>query len=52
MVSLLSQKKNVIIARTFSKIMGMAGLRVGYAVARPEFLDKIQKNTRGMAKIS
>jgi histidinol-phosphate aminotransferase len=52
MVSLLSQKKNVIIARTFSKIMGMAGLRVGYAVAQPEFLDKIQKITRGGMGIS
>jgi bifunctional pyridoxal-dependent enzyme with beta-cystathionase and maltose regulon repressor activities len=26
MVSLLTQKKNVIVARTFSKIMGMAGI--------------------------
>lgn len=52
MVSLLAQKKNVIIARTFSKIMGMAGLRVGYAVAQTEFLDKIQKITRGGMGIS
>ena len=52
MVSLLAKKKNVIIARTFSKIMGMAGLRVGYAVAQPEFLDKIQKITRGGMGIS
>lgn len=47
MVSLLSQKKNVIIARTFSKIMGMAGLRVGYVAALPSTLDQIQKITRG-----
>jgi histidinol-phosphate aminotransferase len=52
MVSLLAQKKNVIITRTFSKIMGMAGLRVGYAVALPEMLDKIQKITRGGMGIS
>lgn len=52
MVSLLSKNKNVIIARTFSKIMGMAGLRVGYAVATPAFLDKIQKITRGGMGIS
>jgi histidinol-phosphate aminotransferase len=32
--------------------MGMAGLRVGYAVAQPEFLDKIQKITRGGMGIS
>jgi histidinol-phosphate aminotransferase len=47
MISLLSQKKNVIIARTFSKIMGMAGLRFGYMVAQPSFLKDINKITRG-----
>jgi histidinol-phosphate aminotransferase len=52
MVSLLSKKKNVIITRTFSKIMGMAGLRVGYAVALPETLNKIQNGTRGGMGIS
>jgi histidinol-phosphate aminotransferase len=47
MISLLSQKKNVIVARTFSKIMGMAGLRFGYMVALPSFLKDINKITRG-----
>jgi histidinol-phosphate aminotransferase len=47
MISLLSQKKNVIVARTFSKIMGMAGLRFGYMVALPSFLKEINKITRG-----
>ena len=47
MISLLQKKKNVIIARTFSKIMGMAGLRIGYIAALPSFLDKIQEITRG-----
>jgi histidinol-phosphate aminotransferase len=47
MVSLIGQGKNVIIARTFSKIHGMAGLRVGYIVALPATLDKLQKITRG-----
>jgi histidinol-phosphate aminotransferase len=36
------QGKNVIVARTFSKIYGMAGLRVGFAAARPEYIEKIQ----------
>jgi histidinol-phosphate aminotransferase len=31
----------VIIARTFSKIYGMAGMRLGYAVAAPATIDKI-----------
>jgi len=47
MVSLVNEGKDVIIARTFSKIHGMAGLRVGYIVAQEATLEKIQKITRG-----
>jgi len=47
MVSLLKNKKNIIVARTFSKIMGMAGLRVGYVAALPETLESIKKITKG-----
>lgn len=47
MVPLIKEGKNVIVARTFSKIHGMAGLRVGYAVALPETLENVYKITRG-----
>jgi histidinol-phosphate aminotransferase len=30
------ENPNVVVARTFSKVYGMAGLRLGYAVAHPE----------------
>lgn len=33
--------KNVIITRTFSKIYGMAGLRVGFGCARPDLIQKM-----------
>jgi histidinol-phosphate aminotransferase len=33
--------KDVVVLRTFSKTYGMAGLRCGFAIARPELLDKI-----------
>lgn len=33
---------NLIVARTFSKIYGMAGLRCGYALARPETLERLR----------
>ncbi len=46
MVSLIAEGKNVIVARTFSKIHGMAGLRVGYAVGLPETLERINAITR------
>src|SRR5215831_7242464 len=37
--------RNVIVARTFSKIFGMAGMRVGYAVARKDLIEKIRPFT-------
>lgn len=52
MVSLLNKNKNVIIARTFSKVMGMAGIRVGYMAALPSFVEQIEKITRGGMGIS
>ena len=52
MVSLINEGKDVIIARTFSKIHGMAGLRVGYAVAQEATLDKLQQITRAGMGIS
>lgn len=52
MVSLIGKGKDVIIARTFSKIHGMAGLRVGYAVAQQDRLEKLQKITRAGMGIS
>jgi histidinol-phosphate aminotransferase len=33
----------VIALRTFSKIAGLAGLRVGYAVARPEVIERLNR---------
>jgi len=35
--------RNVIILRTFSKIHGLAGLRIGYAVARPAVIEVLHK---------
>ena len=34
---------NVIVTRTFSKVFGLAGLRVGYAVGHPETLAKLRR---------
>jgi histidinol-phosphate aminotransferase len=35
--------KNVVVLRTFSKIHGLASLRIGYGVARRELIDVLQK---------
>ena len=34
--------KDIVILRTFSKIYGMAGIRCGFAIGRPDLLDKLQ----------
>lgn len=41
-VPLLAQYPNLIVARTFSKIYSMAGLRCGYCVARPELIERMR----------
>lgn len=35
--------RNVIVLRTFSKIHGLAGLRIGYAVSRPDVIDVLHR---------
>lgn len=48
MVELVKKGANVIVSRTFSKIYGLAGLRVGYLVARPDLIKKITRNQPGI----
>jgi histidinol-phosphate aminotransferase len=43
MIPLALQNPRVVVSRTFSKVFGMAGLRVGYAIGQPETLDAIRK---------
>jgi histidinol-phosphate aminotransferase len=37
------QKTNVLLMRTFSKIFGLAGLRVGYGIGHPDLLTALEK---------
>lgn len=41
-IDLVKADKDVIVLRTFSKIYGMAGLRCGVAIGRPDLLAKIR----------
>jgi histidinol-phosphate aminotransferase len=41
-IPLVAQYPNLIVARTFSKIYSMAGLRCGYCVARPELIQRMR----------
>jgi histidinol-phosphate aminotransferase len=42
MIPLVKSHPNLIVARTFSKIYGMAGLRCGYCVAQPEAIQRLR----------
>ena len=37
------EKPNLLIMRTFSKIFGLAGLRLGYGIAQPELIAALEK---------
>ena len=41
MIPLVKEGKDVAVARTFSKIYGLAGMRVGYLIAKPELLEEV-----------
>ncbi len=41
-IPLVTTQPNLIVARTFSKIYGMAGLRCGYCVAQPDVLARLR----------
>jgi histidinol-phosphate aminotransferase len=41
-IPLVRQYPNLIVARTFSKVYGMAGLRCGYCIARPELIQRLR----------
>jgi histidinol-phosphate aminotransferase len=41
-LDLVAADKDLIVLRTFSKIYGMAGIRAGFAVGRPDLLAKLQ----------
>jgi len=42
-VAWLNRFPNLVISRTFSKIYGLAGLRIGYAVANPQAADLMNR---------
>ena len=43
-VPLALERRNVVVTRTFSKLYGMAGLRLGYAIGQPETVAALRKH--------
>jgi histidinol-phosphate aminotransferase len=48
----VKEGRNVIVLRTFSKLYGMAGMRMGFAVGRPDLLDKVDYFGRNFLPIT
>lgn len=53
----LREGRNILIFHTFSKIYGMAGLRIGYGIAKPEIIQALMKvrlpfNTNRLGQIA
>ncbi|CAI6059688.1 Histidinol-phosphate aminotransferase [Paenibacillus sp. JJ-100] len=42
-IPLIDRYPNLVVLRTFSKIYGLASLRIGYGIARPEVIDLINR---------
>jgi histidinol-phosphate aminotransferase len=49
---LVAKDKDIVILRTFSKIYGMAGLRAGAALGRPDLLLKISQYSAGALPVT
>jgi histidinol-phosphate aminotransferase len=49
---LIAKDKDVIVLRTFSKLYGMAGLRAGAAIGRPDLIGKISSYGAGALPVT
>ena len=51
MVELVKKGNNVIVSKTFSKVYGMAGLRIGYLVTRPDIAKRLKSSVMARTNI-
>jgi len=52
LIPMVNNGTNIIVARTFSKLYGFAGLRCGYVVTQPDIIKKLSAYTEGSVSIS
>ncbi|MGA0987960.1 MAG: pyridoxal phosphate-dependent aminotransferase [Flavobacteriaceae bacterium] len=48
---LVRKGENVIVSKTFSKVYGLAGTRIGYLIAKPSIAAEIRKNLVAMSNV-
>ena len=51
MVELVKEDRNVIVSKTFSKVYGLAGLRIGYLIARPDIATNLKASIMAMSNV-
>ncbi len=51
MVQLVKKGQNVIVSKTFSKVYGLAGIRIGYLIARPDIAARLNRNLAAFTNI-
>ena len=51
LIDAVKRGENVIVSKTFSKVYGMAGMRVGYLIAPPAIATEIRKNVVAMSNV-
>ena len=51
MVELVKNDRNIIVSKTFSKVYGLAGMRIGYLVARPDIATRLKASVMANTNI-
>ena len=52
MIDMVKKGSNIIVARTFSKLYGFAGMRCGYIIGQPETISALSKYTPGAMNLN
>ncbi|MBV9986467.1 MAG: histidinol-phosphate aminotransferase family protein [Chitinophagaceae bacterium] len=52
MIGLAANNRNIIVVRTFSKIHGMAGMRIGFLVTHPDTMNALDRTYFGNTQMS
>jgi histidinol-phosphate aminotransferase len=52
MIDLVKKGNNIIVARTFSKLYGFAGMRCGYIIAQPDTINTLSRYTPGFMNLN
>lgn len=52
MVELVREGGNLVIGRTFSKLYGLAGLRIGYGIGNPKIITEMRRIQRNLAPVN